>query len=135
MYNECDKHQRVYTQGFINPQLRNTTERIYSRLGPTLISLLSPALLFTTLPPDDQNIIRTVDCAWLTVQYAVNSEHPNLVIVQLVRGRSCRVYIIVRRHIVPVNCFRNGTTLPRCDALHRTVTPPQSRSQRQRRHI
>ena len=27
-YNECDKHQRVYyTQGFINPQLRNTTER------------------------------------------------------------------------------------------------------------
>ena len=39
VYNECDKHQRVFTQGFINPQLRNTTERIYSRLGPTLVSL------------------------------------------------------------------------------------------------
>ena len=47
VYNECDKHQRVYTQGFINPQLRNTTERIYSRLGPTLIS---PSLSQTTPP-------------------------------------------------------------------------------------
>ena len=34
----CDKHQRVYTQGFINPQLRNTNRthllaaRAYTRL-------------------------------------------------------------------------------------------------------
>ena len=39
MYNKCDKHQRSQCSRFINPQLRNTTERIYSPLGPTLVSL------------------------------------------------------------------------------------------------
>ena len=34
MYNECDKHQRVYAQGLLIPQLQNTTAQIYQPLRP-----------------------------------------------------------------------------------------------------
>ena len=34
MYNECDKHQRVYAQGLFIPQLQNTTAQICSPLRP-----------------------------------------------------------------------------------------------------
>ena len=37
MYNECDKHQRVYTQGLLIPQLQNTTAHICSPLRPLVV--------------------------------------------------------------------------------------------------